>query len=120
LKAIARRPERWLSLGHATSSPLHAVESDASIDDRSPRQLLGRVDVVVDGVVKSWDDDEGWGVLASSAVPGDVFAHFSHVDGAGYRTLATGERVSFDWEPFPGGQDGYVYRATRVVRASGS
>jgi cold shock protein len=88
------------------------------IDDRSPRHLLGRVDVVVDGVVKSWDDDGGWGVLASSAVPGDVFAHSSRVDATGYRTLATGERVSFDWEPFARGQDGYFYRATRIVRIS--
>jgi cold shock protein len=86
--------------------------------DQSLRHLLGRVDVVVDGVVKSWDDDEGWGVLASSAVPGDVFAHFSHVVAVGYRTLAMGERVSFEWEPFPSGQDGYFYRATRVVRIS--
>jgi cold shock protein len=75
---------------------------------------------VIDGVVKSWDDDEGWGVLASSAVPGDVFAHFSQVDAVGYRTLAPGERVSFDWEPCPSGQDGHFYRATRIVRISAS
>jgi CspA family cold shock protein len=80
--------------------------------------LLDRVDVVVDGVVKSWDDDEGWGVLGSSAVPGDVFAHFSRVDAVGSRTLAVGERVSSDWEPFPSVQDGYFDRATRIARIS--
>lgn len=73
---------------------------------------------MIEGVVQSWDDDAGWGVLASSDVPGDVFAHFSHIDAVGYRSLARGERVRFDWEPYPPGQDGYFYRATRVVRLS--
>jgi cold shock protein len=70
---------------------------------------------MVTGVVKSWDDDEGWGVLVSSDVPGEVFAHFAHIYAVGYRSLSEAEQVSFDWEPFPTGQDGYLYRATRVV-----
>jgi hypothetical protein len=38
---------------------------------------------VVDGTVKLWNDDEGWGVLASPQVPGDVWAHFSHIVATG-------------------------------------
>jgi cold shock CspA family protein len=71
---------------------------------------------VVDGYVTSWDDDAGWGVLTSADVPGELFAHFSSIDAVGYRSLTPGEHVRFDWEPFPSGQDGYFYRATRVQR----
>jgi cold shock CspA family protein len=55
-------------------------------------------------------------VLTSAQVPGELFAHFSHIDGDGYRELQPGERVLIEWEHFPSGQDGYYYRATRVRR----
>lgn len=63
---------------------------------------------------KSWNDDEGWGVLTAEALPGEVFSHFSAIDGPGYRALEPGERVMLEWEA--PGQDGYPFRATRVVR----
>jgi cold shock protein len=71
--------------------------------------------LLVLGTVKHWSDDVGWGVLTSPDVPGEVFAQFSHIDAEGYRSLDDGERVEFDWEHYPPGQDGYFYRATRVV-----
>lgn len=43
---------------------------------------------------------------------------FSCIEADGYRSLNEGERVRLDWEPFPSGQDGYFYRATRVVRSA--
>ena len=73
---------------------------------------------MVEGIVKRWDEDEGWGVLTSPDVPGDVFAHFSDIVAEGYRSLTDGERVRFDWEHYEPGQDGYFYRATRAVRLS--
>ena len=79
-----------------------------------PRGSLGGM---VEGTVKRWDDDEGWGVLTSPEVPGEVFAHFSRIEADGYRSLHDGERVRFDWEDSPSGQDGCYYRATRVVRS---
>ena len=69
---------------------------------------------MVDGFVKSWDDEAGWGVLTSPDVPGELFAHFSSIDATGYRSLTPGAPVRFEWEPFPSGQDGYFYRATHV------
>jgi len=78
---------------------------------------MGRV---VRGTVKSWDDEEGWGVLVSPDVPGDVFAHFSHIDAEGFRDLEEGAPVDFEYEELPGGQDEdeevYYYRATRIVK----
>ena len=71
---------------------------------------------MVTGTVKTWSDDEGWGVLTSSDVPGEVWAHYSALEGGGFRTLAPGERVRFEvvdlGSPL---QDGYRYRAERII-----
>lgn len=72
---------------------------------------------MVRGTVKSWNDDEGWGVLVSPEAPGEIWAHYSHVDAKRYRALATGAAVALEYERVAGGQDGYDFRATRVVRA---
>ena len=66
--------------------------------------------------MKSRDDDEGWGVLSSPDVAGDVFAHFSNLVGEGYRTLSAGEPVRFEWEQ--PGQDGCPFRATQILRGA--
>lgn len=85
---------------------------------RRHRTLEQSVDVI-EGHCVSWYEDEGWGVLASDLGPGPVWAHLSNVEVAGYRSLSAGERVAFEWEPAPGGdQDGYAYRATRVIPAT--
>jgi cold shock protein len=78
---------------------------------------------VVRGTVKTWHDEEGWGVLVSPRVDGDVFAHFGHIEAEGYRALDSGATVDFEYEPYPEGQDEgdevYYYRATRVREAAG-
>jgi CspA family cold shock protein len=66
--------------------------------------------------VKSWNDEEGWGVLVSSEVNGDIWAHFSSIEGDGYRELVPGQKVTCGvqdlGEPI---QDGYRFRASGVV-----
>jgi cold shock protein len=55
------------------------------------------------GTVKQWSDDEGWGVVISPEVPGEVWAHFSHIvddDETAYRSLNDGGRVRFDYEHY--------------------
>lgn len=64
------------------------------------------------GTVRDWTDDEGWGVIDSSATPGGCWTHFSHLAVPGYRTLRAGQVVEMEWET--PGQDGYPYRAVRV------
>jgi CspA family cold shock protein len=74
---------------------------------------------VVRGTVKWFDDEQGWGVIASPAVDGDIFVHFSHIEADGYKVLDDGEEVELGYEFVPPpGQDGCSYRATRVVRQS--
>ena len=68
------------------------------------------------GTVKSWDTDEGWGVISSPDLPSEVWAHFMHIErregipGAARRRCC---RVRLD-RAAAGGQDGYAYRVERV------
>lgn len=68
--------------------------------------------MVNDGVVREWNDDEGFGVIDSSRTPGGCWVHFSSIVQDGYRSLATGDQVAFTCESAH--QDGYDYRATMV------
>ncbi|SFG92454.1 cold-shock protein [Streptomyces mirabilis] len=63
--------------------------------------------------VREWDDEEGWGVLDSDETPGGCWAHFSVIEMPGFRFLTPGRKVIMEWEE--GEQDGYQYRATRIV-----
>ncbi len=76
------------------------------------------VAVMVIAVVREWDEYEGWGVLDSPETPGGCFAHFSNIDAPGYRALETGAQVELEWEAPGFKQDGYDYRAVRVVSPS--
>jgi CspA family cold shock protein len=69
---------------------------------------------VTHGTVKSFNDEEGWGVLTAPDVPGEIWVHFSGIEMDGYRALVEGQRVEFDCEHYPPGQDGFFYRARRV------
>jgi cold shock protein len=69
----------------------------------------------VDGMVVLWNDEEGWGVVASPSVNGEVWAHFSNIEMTGYRTLTPGQAVRFVYETPPGGMDGYPHCAMHVI-----
>ena len=62
------------------------------------------------GTVRTWSDEEGWGVIDSDETPGGCWAHYSHLLVTGYRTLRGGQLVEFRVEV--AAQDGYAYRAT--------
>jgi CspA family cold shock protein len=68
------------------------------------------------GTVRSWNDEEGWGVIDAPTLPGGVFAHYSALTAppGTFRALTAGEPVEFSWEPGP--QDGCAYRATGIRR----
>ena len=68
--------------------------------------------MVSEGVVREWNDDEGYGVIDSPGTPGGCWAHFSSIVMDGYRVLAAGDQVAFTWEEAR--QDGYDYRAILV------
>ncbi|MST34285.1 cold shock domain-containing protein [Acidimicrobiaceae bacterium USS-CC1] len=66
------------------------------------------------GVVRSWDDEQGWGVIDTPETPGGCFVHFSNIAGSGYRTLHSGEPVLLTYEQPGFKQDGYDFRALTV------
>lgn len=72
--------------------------------------------VIVTAVVREWNEEEGWGVLDCPQTPGGWFVHFSNLETAGYRSLTRGSIVDLEqWEAPGFEQDGYDYRAVRVV-----
>jgi cold shock protein len=65
----------------------------------------------VSGVVRTFDPDEGWGVIDAPEVPGGCFVHFSAIQMDGYRVLTAGQRVRFRFEHLDFLQDGCRYLA---------
>lgn len=68
------------------------------------------------GVVRSFNPQEGWGVIDAPELPGGCFVHFSNIVGPGYRTLDAGETVHLTFERPGFKQDGCDYRALEVWR----
>ena len=46
------------------------------------------------GTVKWFDEGKGFGFISQESGP-DVFAHFSAIQGDGFKTLAEGQKVEF-------------------------
>mgnify|MGYP000200435967 CR=1 FL=1 len=48
----------------------------------------------VTGTVKWFNESKGFGFISQEGGP-DVFAHYSAIDGGGFRTLQEGQQVEF-------------------------
>ncbi|MBO4992385.1 MAG: cold-shock protein [Firmicutes bacterium] len=53
------------------------------------------------GTVKWFNSEKGYGFIANDNGEGDVFVHFSAIIADGFKTLAEGQKVTFDTEPDP-------------------
>ena len=53
------------------------------------------------GTVKWFNSEKGYGFIANDNGGGDVFVHFSAIIADGFKTLAEGQKVTFDTEPDP-------------------
>ncbi|WP_018137804.1 MULTISPECIES: cold-shock protein [unclassified Thioalkalivibrio] len=55
------------------------------------------------GTVKWFSDEKGFGFIAPSDGSKDVFVHHSNIQGSGFKTLAEGQKVSYEVEQGPKG-----------------
>lgn len=55
------------------------------------------------GTVKWFNATKGFGFIAPDDGTPDVFAHFSSIEGSGYRELIEGQHVEFEAEQGPKG-----------------
>ena len=58
---------------------------------------------MVQGTVKWFNAEKGFGFITTEE-GNDLFVHFSKINKAGYKSLNEGERVSFEVEDGPKGQ----------------
>ena len=65
---------------------------------------------MANGTVKWFNDAKGYGFITKED-GGDVFVHFSDVQGEGFKSLAEGQAVSFDVVDSPKGP-----KAANVVK----
>lgn len=66
----------------------------------------------MEGSVKWFNDKKGYGFIETDN-EGDVFVHYSAIQGEGFRSLQEGDKVTFDIEQSPRGP-----QATDVRRAA--
>ncbi len=48
------------------------------------------------GRIKFFNDRKGWGFIEPESGGEDIFVHYSAIVGDGYRSLADGDRVTFE------------------------
>lgn len=55
------------------------------------------------GTVKWFNDSKGFGFITQDDGGDDVFAHFSAIQGGGFKSLAEGQKVTYEVEQGPKG-----------------
>jgi CspA family cold shock protein len=63
------------------------------------------------GKVKWFNNSKGYGFIEQAEGGGDVFVHYSEIEGQGYKSLDQGEMVEFDLVERPKGQ-----QAEKVIK----
>jgi cold shock protein len=66
---------------------------------------------MANGTVKWFNDSKGFGFITPDDGGKDLFAHFSAIQAAGFKTLSEGQKVSFEVTTGPKGQQASNIRA---------
>ncbi len=67
------------------------------------------------GTVKWFNADKGFGFISNDENKEEYFVHFSAIKTQGYKSLAEGQKVTFDTEPDP--KNSKRFRAVNVFLA---
>lgn len=67
------------------------------------------------GTVKWFNPEKGYGFISNDEGGDDIFVHFSAIMVDGFKTLAEGQKVTFDIEPDP--KNSQKLRAANVCPA---
>ena len=80
----------------------------------SPTQPIGTVGSAR-GVVKWWQDAKGYGAISCAELdPWDIWCHFAHIEGTGFRSLTPGDIVEVEYVRVD--QESFKFVAQRVRR----
>jgi CspA family cold shock protein len=66
------------------------------------------------GTVKWFNTEKGYGFITQNE-GGDVFVHYSAIEGAGFRSLNEGEQVEFEVVPGPKGPQATSVRKVSIA-----
>jgi CspA family cold shock protein len=61
------------------------------------------IGIMATGTVKWFNEAKGFGFIAQDDGGADVFVHFSAIQGSGFKTLAEGQKVTFEVQNGPKG-----------------
>jgi CspA family cold shock protein len=64
---------------------------------------MGGSPVFAIGKVKWFDRKKGYGFLSAENTEGDIFVHYSSINGDGFRSLTEGDSVQFELTQGPKG-----------------
>jgi cold shock protein len=69
------------------------------------------------GTVKWFNDQKGYGFITQDT-SGDVFVHYSGIEGSGFRALTEGDRVQFEVVPGAKGPQATAVRKLMTAAAA--
>src|SRR5215218_7698035 len=61
-----------------------------------PQKNERRVPQMAQGTVKWFSEDKGYGFITPDDEGKDLFVHYSSIDGAGFKSLNEGEKVTYE------------------------
>jgi CspA family cold shock protein len=71
---------------------------------------------MITGTVKWFDSKKGFGFITRDGTEGDIFVHYTSIEGEGFRSLKDGEVVEFDLvQSDKGLQAHHVHRMVAVA-----